>query len=198
MAENRVIAFYQGNGYEKCHTYPLNSNSVIVELGAYEGVFAFEMFKRYGCFVYALDAVPQKKFEEKIGNNSKIVSIPYGLSPSNEESQIKLSICGDGTSAYLNGSNMYVGILKPFQTFCADFKVQEIDLININIEGGEYDLLDYLIKENFVSKMKFIQIQFHLMIENYQERYDKIIANLSVTHIRLFHFPWVWESWTRK
>jgi hypothetical protein len=196
--ENRVALFYQGGGNEKVYNYPLTPNSIVVDLGAHEGQYCFEMFKRYHCFVFGLDACPQDKFNNEIGNNSKIVCVPYGLSSSDQQNKVNLFVNGDATSAYGSSVNIYQGTLKPIQEFFNDYHLNHIDLININIEGGEYDLLEHWIRTNVVLKIQFIQIQFHPCVSNYEERYKGIVQNLEKTHYRLYCFPWVWESWFLK
>jgi len=192
--ERRVVAFHQGGGYEKVFNYPLHASSIVIDLGAYEGQYCFEIFKRFQCFVFGLDAFPQKKFQDQ--TNVKVVSLPYGFAPGPNECEVKLYGSGDSTSAYLEGPLVNYGMLKPIQSFLEKYKIEVIDLININIEGGEYDLLDYWIKSNLVLKMKAIQIQFHPMVKDYEFRYQKIVENLSKTHQRLYCFPWVWEAWS--
>jgi hypothetical protein len=197
--ERRVILFHQNGGQERVYNYPLTSDSIVVDLGSYEGQYCFEMFKRFDCFIFGLDACPQLKFAAKIGNNPKIISVPYGLSPSNSEEHVSLFLNGDSTSAYTPTSlNLYRGILKPIEYFFQNYHLNHIDLININIEGGEYDLLDHWIETKLVLKIQFIQIQFHPSIPNYENRYEKIVNQLSQTHRRLYCFPWVWEAWFSK
>ena len=42
-------------------------------------------------------------------------------------------------------------------------EINKIALIKINIEGGEYELLDRLIETNLIEKIEDIQVQFHEM-----------------------------------
>ena len=42
-------------------------------------------------------------------------------------------------------------------------KITEIDLLKINIEGGEYDVIPRLLDTKMINKIKYIQIQFHML-----------------------------------
>jgi len=109
---------------------------------------------------------------------------------------------------YLNGdassSNLTTG--KPIDVeFCTietilnRFNISEVDLIQINIEGDEYLLLEHMIETGTIKKFKNIQIQFHLGIENDAERRNKIREDLISNNFKIkFDYPFVWESWEIK
>jgi hypothetical protein len=51
----------------------------------------------------------------------------------------------------------------------------------MNIEGGEYDLLEYMIKNQLTEKFENIQVQFHENVfEGWEEKYNFIINNLNI------------------
>lgn len=76
--------------------------------------------------------------------------------------------------------------------------IKHIDLIKINIEGGEYDLLEHLLDANFVEQIENLQIQFHDFVENASARMKKIQNRLEKTHYLTYHYPFVWDNWTLK
>ena len=43
----------------------------------------------------------------------------------------------------------------------SELHIERIDLIKINIEGGEYDLLPAIIDSGLIKRIKYIQVQFH-------------------------------------
>ena len=74
--------------------------------------------------------------------------------------------------------------------------IEVVDLIKINIEGGEYDLLDEIIANNWLSKFKNIQVQYHdFVIDNPRERMEKIQKELAKTHQLTYQYDFVWENW---
>ena len=76
--------------------------------------------------------------------------------------------------------------------------VKKIDLIKINIEGGEYDLLDHILEIGFVENIENLQIQFHNFVENSDSRMETIQTKLSQTHKPTYQYKYVWENWKRK
>ena len=54
-------------------------------------------------------------------------------------------------------------------------KYSQIDLLKINIEGGEYDILERMYKTGTINKVQNLQIQFHNFVEDAQSKYDNIV-----------------------
>jgi hypothetical protein len=74
-----------------------------------------------------------------------------------------------------------------------------VDLIQINIEGDEYPVLESLIEDGLINRFKNIQIQFHHGIDNDIERRNSIRNGLLKNGFKeKFNYPFVWESWTKQ
>jgi hypothetical protein len=103
---------------------------------------------------------------------------------------------GDGTSSNLiNGDAINVKF-NTIETILNNFGLEYVDLIQVNIEGDEYPILENMILTGLINKFKSIQIQFHLGIENDVERREKIRNNLLDNGFKInFNYPFVWESW---
>ena len=56
------------------------------------------------------------------------------------------------------------------ETILNKWNLNVVDLIQINIEGDEYPLLENMLKTGLINKFKNIQIQYHLGIEGDIER----------------------------
>jgi hypothetical protein len=76
--------------------------------------------------------------------------------------------------------------------------IGEIDLMKINIEGGEYKLLDRMIETGLHLRCKRIRVQFHEWMPESHARYQRIRAGLSRSHDLEWYYSFVWESWVRK
>ena len=74
-------------------------------------------------------------------------------------------------------------------------KIKKINLIKINIEGGEYDLLENLIENDFIKNIENIQVQFHKIGKEYKKRMMSIQEKLKETHHLTYKYPLVWENW---
>lgn len=174
--------------------YPLDENSVVLDVGGYEGQWASDIYSMYSAHIYIFE--PVKEFAEKIKKrfikNNKIKVFNFGLSDKDELREISLS--RDGSSVYLNNAAQKELIeLKSASNFLSGFS--SVDLMKINIEGGEYDLLEDLIRAGIINKIKNLQIQFHDFVPNADERMSKIQRDLGKTHHLTYQYPFVWENW---
>jgi hypothetical protein len=89
-------------------------------------------------------------------------------------------------------------LLKDVSAFINSNEIGEIDLMKINIEGGEYDLLDRIVNTGVVKQIKNIQVQFHDFVPNAEKRMPNIQEKLSLTHELTYQYLFVWENWKRK
>ena len=88
--------------------------------------------------------------------------------------------------------------LKSISDFINSNNIEFIDLMKINIEGGEYDVLNDLIQSNTIKKIKNIQVQFHKFVNKSKTKRKKIIKKLKLTHHRTYCYYFVWENWRLK
>lgn len=90
--------------------------------------------------------------------------------------------------------------LVDFDTFVSqeDIGDKKFDLISINIEGGEYDLLERILQTS-PHMMQSIQVQFHDFVPNAGEKRDRILLLLEKNGYKKgYSFPFVWEFFTQK
>lgn len=175
--------------------YPLNENSVVFDVGGYEGKFADEIFNKYKCTIYVFE--PVNKFYqsicERFKNNPKIKVFNFGLS--DKDAEMIISVSDDASSIHTNSYNKENIILKSINSFIANNNILHIDLMKINIEGGEFQVLPALIDSNFVANIENLQIQFHNFIPNSVEMRENIRKELSKTHQLTYDYYFVWENW---
>ena len=192
-----ITKWFADNGdYTHNITYNLTDKSVIMDLGGYTGVWAQQMIDKYNPNVYILE--PVTKFYEgmvnKFSNNSKVHLMNVGIGTEDKDGFIFMS--GDATSSNLaNGESISVKF-NSIDTILGKWGLNEVDLIQINIEGDEYPLLEHMLETGSINKFKNIQVQFHLGIENDVERREKIRDGLVKNGFKNnFDYPFVWESW---
>lgn len=192
-----IINWFKDNGdYTHNITYNLNEDSVIIDLGGYTGVWAQQMVEKYNPHVYILE--PVTNFYEgmvlKFKDNSKIHLLNVGIGTENKDGFIFIN--GDATSSSLvNGESINVKF-NTIDTILEKWDLNEVDLIQINIEGDEYPLLEHMVETGSINKFKNIQVQFHLGVENDVERRKQIQNNLIKNGFKnKFDYPFVWESW---
>ena len=185
------------------HEYDLDENSIVFDLGACEGIFINNIYEKYKCNIYGFEPVPSifKKAQKKFAGIEKIKLFNFGLLDRNFETTMK----DQGMSSSLFGKP-YGGepvSIRDINEVLLEF--DRIDLFQINIEGGEYDLLEHLLNNGDVTILKNIQIQYHTAKHNRRQNcytntkklIKEITNKLHKTHNLKWCFP-VWESWKIK
>lgn len=180
--------------------YPLVSDSIVFDLGGYHGDFAAAINNRYCCNVYVFEPVPEyyQKCVERFRDNSRIVCLNFGLA--SEEGLMKMSLAENASSivsAHAKGALLKVRV-RSIVEFINEIGLSQIDLMKINIEGGEFDVLPAIINSGDIEKVQHLQIQFHNFIENAAVRRDEIRISLQKTHTEMWNYNFVWESWKLK
>ena len=95
------------------------------------------------------------------------------------------------------GSAVEIKIVEA-EKFFQQNNIDVIDLIKINIEGGEYGLLDHLIETGRIKKMKNIQVQFHDFVPNAEQLMSDLHLRLAATHETTYAYKFFWENWKLK
>jgi FkbM family methyltransferase len=179
--------------------YPLSADDVVFDLGGYVGDFAAAIQERYGCTVYVFE--PVRDFfltcQDRFAGNERIRCFNFGLSASRQ--QVQISVDGDASSTAHDTTGQLEEIqLEVFDEFLQRFGVREVALLKINIEGGEFDVLDHLIDTRVISRIHHLQVQFHNFAQDAISRRDRIRAALGRTHRLNWNYHFVWESWSRR
>jgi FkbM family methyltransferase len=196
---------WYADGAEKTlrYNYDLNAESVVVDVGGYEGDFAAELYARYKSKIYVFEPVSTyiKKLQERFRQNQDIRIISKGLGARNEA--IDIYIMDEASSHTRKEYNNKGGTLEKAEImdvvrFMEEHAFNQVDLIKINIEGAEYDLLDRIIEQGLLNRFKNLQIQFHDFYPDFQARYNKIRKELEKNHTITFEYPFVWENWRLK
>jgi len=176
--------------------YNLNDKSLVFDLGGYRGQWALDINKKYNCNIYVFE--PSKPYFDGIVNllktYEKIKIFNFGLGDSN--STLTLYMNNDASSTHIKTGESEEIKLIEVSEFISGNKITNIDLIKINIEGGEYSLLEKIIKDGITTIFDNFQIQFHSMVDNHVERKKQIKNELSKTHHLTYEFD-VWENWKR-
>jgi FkbM family methyltransferase len=195
----RVRAYLEANGDKTLRVnYDLNKDSVVFDIGGYEGQWSYDIFSKYGCNIHIFEPVPSfaENIKKIFSDNKKIQVYPFGLSDRNSNEKIYLN--KNKSSLFKKEGNTTEIKLVKFSDFFLQNNIDFIDLMKINTEGGEYDLLEELIRTDLVKKLKNIQIQFHNFVPDAKERMEKIQSELEKTHRLTYQFKFVWENWILK
>jgi FkbM family methyltransferase len=197
--------FADNGDYTHNVNYELNDESIVIDLGGYHGLWIDEILKKNNPHIpniILVEPVPEfyNHLVAKYKNYEKIKVINAGVSTDNNEATKTLYVSNDGSSTNFNENVKSVIQIKtiPIDKILLDNNINQVDLLQINIEGDEYGLMEYMSESNIINKFKNVQIQFHLGIGNDVERRDNIQKNLiSKGFKNKFDYPFVWESWEK-
>jgi len=182
------LATWQEQRLERLrYEYELTPNSVVIDLGAYQGEWANEIYARYGCQVVVVE--PTEYIRDY--QHGPIINKAAGTNNG------KISFGGRAyyTSAFETGDHEYecVDVNEVLKQYPA------IDLLKVNIEGAEYDLLQHIIGARLHIRIKNIQVQFHQISGlPYEKWYKEIADALAITHEITWQYPYCWENWKLK
>lgn len=194
----RVCDWFALNGDQTLRLdYDLTPDSVVLDVGGFEGEFAGAIYERYGCQIYIFEMHPLylSILAEKFHDNPKIKIIPYGLS---DHTGIEaFSSAGDATSAFHSGDHIFPGELKSADEAFAELEIKNVDLLKLNIEGSEYGVIDRLAQAGLIPSIKNIQVQFHDFFDDAPARMQAARDILVKTHAPTYMFSFVWENWKR-
>ena len=131
---------WQNLGMEKLrYDYDLKEDDKVLDVGSYLGKFADAIRARYKCQVRCFEAL----------DNSALWTYDGMLE--------------------LGGQFLYTSIhtkenVRKYQCFdAAKIITEELALVKINIEGGEYELIRYMIDKDLMKFVKNLQVQFHIV-----------------------------------
>ena len=197
--ERRVIPWFRDKG-DSTHrqSYDLDESSVVFDLGGYEGQWASDIFSRYCCTVHIFEPVEAyaENIQKRFDRNGQINVHSFGLGSTNTE--IHIGMGNDGSSAFKQAVQTTLGKLVQAKEFFDLNGISEVHLMKINIEGGEYELLEHLLDTGLTTKIQNIQVQFHDFVPNAEARMKSIQNRLSITHDITYQYEFIWENWKLK
>jgi len=177
----------------------LNENSLVFDVGGYVGQWASDIYGMYNCHIYIFEPVQYfvENIKKRFERNKKININSFGLGGKNETISINVSADGSSTIKKVSNNKTDVKIVDIIE-FIKQNNIQKIDLIKINIEGGEYELLNRLIDSGFIHNIDNILVQFHNFFPEAKNEMNEIKDILSYSHKPIYQYEFIWELWSKK
>lgn len=174
--------------------YPLTEFSRVLDIGAYVGDWSYAIFNRYQCKIEAFEPVSSnwEAASKRLGGLKNVFLYKAAVGPRND--LIRINLSEDGSSFFKDSNRNELVEVKSVLEVLGDMPTA---LMKLNIEGGEYDLLDTLLSSNKIELITDLQVQFHTCVPEYEKRYESIKKALSGSHYLTYRFPYVWENWKK-
>ena len=86
-----IFFWLKDNASSLLYEHNLDSKSIVVEVGAYTGVWSLNMYNRYNCIILAYEPVNKyyTQLNKNISQYEKIETYNFGLGKKNEKIKIK-------------------------------------------------------------------------------------------------------------
>ena len=161
-----IREIFDNNDYEYC--FKVEENDIVVDIGATIGEFVYKILERKPKHCYVVEPLPI--FFDTLKNNL-------------EGHQVSFTNAAITNDKYCNiewdGRNSIVNTLT-FNDFVAQNRLNKIDFLKVDCEGGEYDIFT---EENieFLKKVPKIVCEVHLESKILKEKFrnfrDNILPN---------------------
>lgn len=177
--------------------FPMDHSSVVVDVGAHVAEWSQGIWDRYEPNIYAFEPAPPAvaKLLEGPGTNERFHVLPYGLGASDTTAEMHLS---DAGSTIYGGQGETAEIqIRDVVAVFDELGITHVDVLKVNIEGGEYDLLDRLAETGWLERIDHVLVQFHEWHPKAYGRRWKNRRDLAKTHKEMWCWSWVWELWSR-
>lgn len=178
--------------------YDLPSGANVLDVGGYAGDFAACFVELYNANVTVFEPVSHfaTQIEKRFAGDPRVRVYAAGLSDKDEVAEFDLDADASGAFGSSGGQRVQVSLWDA-ERFLSQCGTDEWHLAKLNIEGGEYALLNRLIDTGRIASIKHIQVQFHLHVPGAREQYRQLAKRLRQTHKLQWRYPFVWESWVR-
>jgi FkbM family methyltransferase len=182
----------------------LDTESVAVVAGAYEGVTMRFIAELYGCHVLGFE--PQEWAVERANKRlhedahfTKATVFRHGIGA--EDGVLPMGEVGTDAASFVNdpaARTHGVGKIREWGDVMSTLAIDFVDLLLLNVEGYEYILLPHLKKIDWMKRIKHIIIQFHDMDRS---PYHDAVVQLAETHVIKWEhanwYLWTWQMWER-
>lgn len=179
------------------------NNQIAVVLGGHTGNSAVRLAKKgYKVFVFE----PVAEFASEIRELAKKKHVDLEvleLAAASSNGLVKVSQEGEKTFTLNHRSDLVSGhnlIAVPSVDFSdwVNALGSDIGVLEVNIEGSEYDVLDVILTRSIVSRIDRFNIQFHKVNATSERDREDLRKALARTHTQVWNFDWVWEVWVKK
>jgi FkbM family methyltransferase len=179
---------------------------VALDVGSYDGHWARSVHDRYGATVYSFEPDPAalEQVRAHLAGSARAHVMPFGLAA--RDAVVALAQAGPGSTTCLDGleradpttpAPATVDVeLRDVKRVFDELSLDHVDFVSMNIEGGEYDVLERLVETGYVARCRTLQVQFHEWVPGAHPRRRRLHRALRRTHRLEWSYPFIWERWS--
>lgn len=173
----------------------LTPESICIDAGSHEANWSHEIWSRYKCKIIALEPIPEyiaKTCERLKGTGATIIPLAIGR----HNTVTSFQVHGAMSGPFTEGVSQIVGVISVANLL--HHIAAPVAVLKLNIEGGEYDVLESILAEGLAGGIDNIIVQPHTCVPDFEARWKKIQERLAETHELVFEEKWCWEGWRLK
>ena len=180
------------------YDYDLTPGAFVMDLGGYQGEWAAAIHARYRCRIAVFEPVAAfaASLRSRFEHSADVEVFGYGLGASSRTETIYLR--GASTSMFRKRAEREAVRIVDVQAWFDEHRIGGVQLMKVNIEGGEFELLERLLETGAIARIANIQVQFHNVAVGSTRRMQRIQAGLRSTHEPTYQYTFVWENWVRR
>jgi FkbM family methyltransferase len=195
-----LIRLFAERGERHVFEHDLDANGLLLDVGAHNGTYADMIFHQYHCRLHCFEPMPEhfEQLSRRFQAEPKVLLHPVGLS--DRTYTTTMSVGGLGSSEFGSSSKRRPVQMQDVAEIFATFD-REVDVLKINIEGGEYALLQRMLEKDLLRHCKKVLVQFHdhpIASKLARRLRLELIAGIEKTHAPTFSYPFMWEGWQRR
>ena len=185
------------------HRYELSDGAVVFDLGGHLGDWTSVILRSARIDrVYVFEVIPKyvAALHERFKSEKRVTICDFGLGAETRSSRFSVEALASSAFRVNDVSDCVVveAPIKDVVEFMEEYGIERVDLVKINIEGGEYEFLDRLINASMIGRFNNLQIQFHNLGDWAVEARLRIRGKLSETHYLTYDYRWIFENWRLK
>lgn len=192
--------FYRAGGNELLHALPVTTDDVVIDAGGFEGDWAAAMLVKFGCRVELFEPIPAfaRACRTRFASNRRVEVHEAALGGSARTARFAVASVA---SSEFGGPDegaveaRVVDVAEVVDRVRAAHR--DVACLKLNIEGGEYEVLERLADSGALASCRSVLVQFHAQPEGWEDRIRRARSELGIAHRCAWRFPMVWELWER-
>jgi FkbM family methyltransferase len=175
----------------------LKAGDVVLDVGGYRGQFVVLMLEKYpACVYYSFEPSPVSfaAMQERLGGYDNVKLFNFGLGATNRTGTLYDSERDSAT--FVDGTPIAIveARIVDVAQFWKQHNITRVALMELNIEGGEFELLPYMLELGLLEQIERMMIQWHSVVSRSAKKQLEIQSAIAKSHEMIWNLG-AWEGW---
>lgn len=190
--------FWRDGGNAMLYDLPVTTGQLVIDAGGYRGEWSAGMLTRYGCRCRMFEPIPQFASHcRSLFRHNRLVTVEE-VALGARDRKTRFTVRGESSTEFDESAQIMEARVVDISRVLMSLDGERVACFKLNIEGGEYEVLERVLETGQVSAFDSLLIQFHRRPPGYATRYRTITDALANTHSRAWCYEYVWEKWIIK